>query len=235
MTTTAKTGQRLTPGGARIRLTELPDPPQIPDMATQIPDIARAHNTLEAYYVARPDVVVMGNGYLCQDASDVRRAPYPDLIVSLDITIPPADIVASNGYTISEVGKPPDFVLEVASQSTGRRDYTEKREIYARYGVVEYWRFDRTGGQFHDAALAGDRLLPNGAYEPMPTNRMDDGVVRGYSVALGLELRWVEGALRFWEPATGEYLPDLAEATAQRDAALERVRRLEAELRRSRD
>ena len=167
-------------------------------------------------------------------------------MVAFDVPFPPAEIVASNGYTISEIGKPPDFVLEVASQSTGRRDYTDKREIYARYGVAEYWRFDRTGGQFHDVALAGDRLLPSGEYESIPVETMPDGVVSGHSALLGLELRWVEGALRFWDPATGDYLPDLAEAKAQRDAeatvrriaesqrdaALERVHQLEAELRR---
>ena len=239
MTTPARIGQLPLPSGSSIRLTELPDPPQQSDMATQIPDIARAHNTLEAHYAARPDVVVMGNGYLCRDASDVRRAPYPDLIVAFDMPIPPADIVASNGYTISEIGKSPDFVLEVASASTGRRDYTVKREIYAGYGVAEYWRFDRTGGHFHDAALAGDRLLPNGEYEPIPVETMADGVIRGYSTVLGLELRWVEGTLRFGDPAMGQYLPDLTEAKAERDAAIaqrdaaeERIRQLEAELRR---
>ena len=237
MTTPAQTTGTPSQTGPHVLLTELPDPPQSPDMTTQLPDISRAHYTLEVHYMARGDVVVMGNGYLCQDASDVRRAPYPDLIVAFDMTIPPADVVASNGYTISEIGKPPDFVLEVASASTGRRDYTEKREIYAGYRVAEYWRFDRTGGQFHDAALAGDRLLSDGQYGPMPVNTMNNGVVRGYSPVLGLELRWVEGKLRFWDPATGEYLPDLTEAKAQtaaaiaqRDAAEERIRQLEAEL-----
>ncbi len=245
MTMPAQTASSFPQAQPAGRLTELPDPPQQTDMATQLPDISRAHYTLENYFFARGNVVVMGNGYLCQDASDVRRAPYPDLIVAFDMPMLPADIVASNGYTISEIGKPPDFVLEVASASTGRRDYTVKREIYAGYRVAEYWRFDRTGGQFHEAALAGDKLLPDGRYEPIPVNTMADGVVWGYSPALGLELRWVDGKLRFWDPATGEYLPDLIEshaqtaaaiaqrddAIAQRDAAEERVRELEAELR----
>ena len=77
--------------------------------------------------------------------------------------VDPKAIVARNGYVISEVGKPPDFVLEVASRSTGRRDYTVKRDGYAGYGVREYWRFDHTGGRFHDAALAGD-VLVDGRY-----------------------------------------------------------------------
>ncbi len=239
MTIPAKIGQRHPPNGFGIRLTELPDPPRIPDMTTQLPDIARALYTLEEHFRSHGDVVVMGNGYLCQDASDVRRAPYPDLLLAFGMPVSPAEVVASNGYTIGEIGKPPDFVLEVASASTGRRDYTEKREIYASYGVGEYWRFDHTGGQFHDAALAGDRLTPDGSYDPIPVDTAEDGSTRGLSAVLGLELRWVAGAIRFWNPATVEYLPDLAEAKAQRDAALdardaalERVRQLEAELRR---
>ena len=127
MTTPAKTSLSLPRSPAAGGLTELPDPPLQTDMATQLPDISRAHNILESHYSRRGDVVVMGNCYLCRDAGDVRRSPYPDLIVALDMPMPPADIVASNGYNISEIGKPPDFVLEVASQSTGRRDYLEKQ------------------------------------------------------------------------------------------------------------
>ena len=242
MSTSAKTAQRAKPRGSGIQLTDLPDPPQIPDMAAQLPDITRALYTLQDHFLARGDTVVMGNGYLCLDASQVRGSPYPDLMVAFGMPAPPADIVASNGYNIGEIGKPPDFVLEVASASTGRRDYTEKREIYAGYGVTEYWRFDRTGGQFHDARLGGDSLLPDGSYQPIPVHTAEDGSTRGYSAVLGVELRWVAGVLRFWDPATGDYMPDLTEAKAerdmaldQRDAALERVRQLEAELGRERN
>ena len=201
-----------------LRLTVLPDPPQIPDMASQMPDLARAVLILEDYYRSRPDAVVMGNCYLCRDAAAFRGSPYPDCMVSFNMPLPPAEINAANGYTISELGKPPDFVLEIASQSTGRRDYTAKREIYADYGVPEYWRFDHTGGQFHNAALAGDRLTPGGVYAAIPIAALPNGNFGGYSRALGLELRWDAGRLRFWNPSTGEYLPDLSEARAQRDA-----------------
>ena len=255
MTNRANTGQPA-PSKSSVRLTVLPDPPQIPDMAIQLPDIARALYTLQDHFLSRGDTVVMGNGYLCLDAGNVRGAPYPDLLVAFGMPAPPADIVASNGYTISEIGKPPDFVLEVASASTGRRDYTEKREIYSGYGVAEYWRFDRTGGRFHDAPLGGDSLQPDGSYEPIPVDTADDGSTRGYSAVLGVELRWVAGVLRFWDPVTADYMPDLTEAKAERDAALDqrdsafdqrdvalnqrdealdRVRELEAELRRERN
>ena len=82
---------------------------------------------------------------------------YSDLLIAFD-----ADPVANEarlGYLIPEQGKPPDFVLEVASETTGRRDETIKRRDYERMGVPEYWRFDPSGGRFRRAHLAGDRLV----------------------------------------------------------------------------
>ncbi len=234
---TTKPASTPQPAGEGRRLTPLPDPPKPPDAMQQLPHIARAILVLEDHFHRLPNVFVNGDGYLCYEASELPRAPRPDCVVAFGVAVPPADITEANGYTISEIGKPPDFVLEVASVSTGRRDYTVKRDIYAGYGVAEYWRFDRTGGRFHDAALAGDRLV-NGAYEPIEVEAGPDGISRGYSVALGLELHWVSGRLRFYDPVTQEYLSDLTEAKAQRDdaiaqrdAAEERIRQLEAELR----
>lgn len=37
---------------------------------------------------------------------------------------------------------PPDLVVEVLSPGTSRRDKTEKLDLYAKYGVAEYWMVD---------------------------------------------------------------------------------------------
>ena len=108
--------------------------------------------------------------------------------------------------------------MEVASASTGRNDYTEKRITYANLGVPEYWRFDYTGGAYHDAPLVGDRLSDTGVYRPIGMITEADGVIWGYSEVLGLSLCWVEGRLRFWARAQGQYLPDLPESEARADA-----------------
>ncbi len=36
----------------------------------------------------------------------------------------------------------PDLVIEVLSPGSGRRDKTEKLDLYAKYGVAEYWVVD---------------------------------------------------------------------------------------------
>ena len=217
------------PADGHARLAPLPDPPKAPDAMQQLPYISRAHLILDNHFRSRPDVFVGGEGYLCYDTHDRARWVKPDCLVAFGVD--PAAIFERNGYVISEVGKPPEFVLEVASESTGREDYTRKRDIYADYGVAEYWRFDRTGGRYHDRPLSGDRLV-NGRYEPLPLDTGADGVIRGYSPVLGLELHWDTGRLRFYDPVAGRYLRDLQEAEARGDAAEALVERLRAQLRR---
>ena len=219
---TTKPAIQSTSGGQRPRLTPLPGVSPIFDMLEQGPHVSRAYLILEDHFLSRPDAFVGMEGWLCNHASEAGRTTRPDCLVSFGVDFTSEEITSVNGYVIDEIGKPPDFVLEVASQTTGRWDYVEKRQIYAGYHMAEYWRFDHTRGQYHDVALAGDRLVGDG-YKPIPVETGSDGIIRGYSEALQLELHWHRGLLRFWDPATGEYLPDLTETKAQLDVAERRA------------
>ena len=101
-------------------------------------------------------------------------------------------------------GKPPDFVLEIASP-TGRNDYTGKRDDYAVYGAPEYWRFDSYGGRSHDTALPGDRLI-DGVYRPISIVQVDEKRYWGLSEVLSSYLCWEVGQLRWYDPAARGYL-----------------------------
>ena len=165
---------------------------------------------------------------------------YPDLLVSFNASR--QDYYESNGYIISEQGKPPDFVLEIASRATGAVDTRVKPRFYSQLGVREYWRFDETG-EFHRTKLAGDRLV-GGAYEPIPIEEIEGGVLQGYSAVLNLLLRWEDGLLRWYNPETGRHISTFMEEREARIlgqeaflrerearmAAEARVRELEAEL-----
>ncbi len=162
--------------------------------------------------------------------TDVR---IPDLLVSFDSDL--ALLREQNGYVIESQGKAPDFVLEVASRSTGEVDYTDKRRDYERFGIGEYWRFDPSGGEYHDAALAGD-LLVDGVYEPIAIEDLGEGRLRGYSEALGLYVCWEDGMLRFFDPVAESYLrsheEDIGRAgDAEVRAEEERAARMAAEAR----
>ena len=209
----------------------LPDPPPAPDAMQQELHTTEIRSILRQRYAGRPDVLVSGEGYVCFDTSVLDQRLVPDCVVAFDVDA--EAIHWRNGYVINDVGKPPDLVLEVASKSTGPADYTRKREGCATFGISEYWRFDPTGGEYHEQALAGD-LLVNGTYQPLPLQHGPGGLVWGRSPSLALDLCWDNGRLRFYDPTIGEYLRSLGEAEAERDAAQVRAAEAEAELQRLR-
>ncbi len=213
---TTRTGRKLSLYEKYARIERLPDPERVNDLE-QIDWVVYFISALKAYFAERNDVLISGEGYLCHESSGSRSGwLVPDCIVVFGVD--PHAIRARNGYVISEVGKSPDFILEVGSRSTGRQDYTVKRDGYAGYGVREYWRFDHTGGDYHDAAIAGD-VLVDGEYEPMEIIEEADGMKWGHSPILGLDLCWFEATLRVRVPETGEFLPTSVEWRSRTEAA----------------
>ena len=85
------------------------------------------------------------------------------MIIAFDVNV--AEIIDRRGYSIEEQGKAPEFVLEIASPTTGRQDEEGKRVGYRDYGVGEYCRFDPSGGEYHRQSLAGDSLTGEGAWD----------------------------------------------------------------------
>ena len=53
----------------------------------------------------------------------------------------------------------PDIVVEILSPSTRARDLETKREIYARYGVGEYWIVDPVARTVRLLELAGNEFV----------------------------------------------------------------------------
>ena len=127
------------------------------------------------------------------------------------------------GYDPIQNGKPPDFVMEVASRRTYRNDSGHKRNVYEMVGVPEYWRFDPTGGRFYGQAIIGERLA-NGRYERLPMVEYDDGSEGATSAVLDLNFRWRER--RFWihNPLTGAGYEHPQETIARLQAEIQRLR-----------
>ena len=205
--TTADAKNTKSPGRFR-----LPDPPERePDEMTQFDQLTKTGN---AYHLARhlgnPDTTLVeaDRWMIAQPSDDRTRARRPDLMVAFGTD--PAAYEASNGYIVSEQGKPPDFVLEVASESTASINVGAKRDDYAALGILAYWRFDKTG-EFHGARLAGDRLV-DGAYQPIPIDELDDAV-------LNLILRWEQGQLGWYDPVTEQHIATLDSEHEARIAA----------------
>ena len=182
--------------------------------------------SLAIHYADHPNVTVASEVPVGPSLPVRNNARIPDLMVVRDADR--ALMEEQRGYAIDRQGKAPDFVLEVASPTTGRVDYTDKRWDYERFGVAEYWRFDPSGGEYHDAALAGD-LLVDGRYAPIVIEALGEGRLRGYSEALDLYVCWEDGMLRFFDPGTESYLRSHDEDAAR--AREEEAARLAAQVR----
>ena len=235
-----------TRSGERFRL---PDPPprEIDEVTAfdHIYEIGDLANLALHFGNHETTLVTADRWIVASPEQDKSRARRPDLLIAFDVS--PEDYRLSNGYICTEQGKPPDFVMEIASASTANTDTGEKREYYAAMGIPEYWRFDETG-QFHGQRLAGDRLAGD-SYVPIAITEIEPGVLEGYSEILNLRIRWERGQLLWIDPATNTPLPrhhetmeraertaaerDLERARAER--AEERASQLAEELRRIRE
>ena len=207
----------------------LPDPPERnPDEVTAFDHIyEHGNNHNLAMHFGNPDttLVVADRWIVATPDSNRSRARRPDLLIAFNVS--PALYRINRGYIVSEQGKPPDFVLEVASESTGEMDTGPKRVDYANLGIPEYWRFDETG-DYHRTKLAGDWLVA-GRYQPISIQQLAPEVFQGYSRVLDLYLRWDHGRLGWYDPSTGQPIATFQSERAGR--LIERAARLQAEAR----
>ena len=147
-----------------------------------------------------------------------RRAEVriPDLLIAFDIRR--ARVIAQKGYSIRDQGKPPEFVLEVASDTTARNDQLDKWVDYAAFGVLEYWLFDPDWGLRYPSGLIGWRLV-NGRFVRIIVHEYAPGMYFAWSAVLGLYVCWEFGRLRWYDPLKG-YLRTHDEERSSRIAAV---------------
>ena len=201
-------------------------PPDHMEQHREIHELIGLFTTYLADFNRRPDVFLESDTNVCYDPNNLNVRVAPDVYLAFGVdaeAIRPRKL-----YLPWEVGKPPDWALEIASESTRRVDLDRKPAIYARIGVPEYWRFDPTGGRYYGAPLYGGRLV-GGEYQAIELTTEPDGVLKGYSGVLKLSLCWDEGWPRLFDPATGEYLENWRQVWADRESQMEARRLAEAE------
>ncbi len=189
-------------------------------------------SVLENRFLDRPDVYVGGDMLMYYRMNDNATRVAPDVFVVFGA----AGKHFRDSWIVWREGKAPDFVMEVASPSTWRRDAEEKRDIYAGMGVTEYWRFDPTGEHF-TPELVGERLV-GGVYQTIPLETDGDSVLRGRSDVIGLdicarpglELRLYDRAAEQWLRTHKESEEALRMEAEARQAAEDEVRRLREQL-----
>ena len=226
--TTKNTSQLAT---ADYRLPE--PPPREPDEVTAFDHIYKpaSHHRLARFF-GNPETTLVEYDRWIVLSPEVNRSGRrrPDLLVAFNVS---AEMYAAhNGYIISEQGKPPDFVMEVASPSTASNDTGVKRDHYAALGIPEYWRFDSTGEDYGEH-LSGE-TLDGAAYRSLLVEEIAPGILQGYSPALGLLIRSEHGRLEWWDPQTEAPIPSWEETRQALLQAESKNRELDEEIRRLR-
>ena len=200
-----------------------PGPDALPDVDEPLPDAmyqdplhTQTAEILRSHFRESPSTLVNGSlPIYYKDEEGRTHHVKPDCCIAFGVDV--AAIIHRNGYVMDEMGRAPDFALEIASVSTHENDEGPKRELYARLGIREYWRFDGTGGQYYQEPLVGEMLVDS-EYRRLPMYRDSNGRLRGRSPALGLDLCWRPERLLFYDPVTRTFLRNLVEAEGRGNA-----------------
>jgi Uma2 family endonuclease len=140
--------------------------------------LSDVREVLRAFFRLVMDVYVGANMQLYYERGNPRRSVAPDIFLVRGI---PKRVRPT--YRTWEEGKPPDFVLEITSDSARREDLVTKYRLYEWLGVGEYFLYDPLGDYLRPS-LQGHRLV-GGRYQRLePT--AGGGLL---SAVLGLELR----------------------------------------------
>ena len=178
--------------------------------------ITNADGDLES---AHPKALVAADILVYPEKGNNRNRIAPDVLVALGL-----GTHYRSSYLVWEEGKPPDWVLEVASPSTKRKDLDHMRCKYAEMGVPEYWLFDPKGDVYPPGTpqLQGLRLV-DCEYRPLKS-RLVDGRRMIRSEVLGLDVRVDGKLLRFRDVATGRDIQHRGEVEADKERAQAQTR-----------
>ena len=97
----------------------------LPDGEFQAPLYRRIVRDLEVHFSNVPGSRVNGDTFIYYVEGDPRRSVSPDCYVIFGLSesaLHSLSLEGNNTYLLWEVGKPPDFILEIGSPSTARAD-----------------------------------------------------------------------------------------------------------------
>src|SRR5678815_426852 len=124
------------------------------DDYVQFPDDGKRHELIDGEHyvtasplrrhqaIVRELLVAIANYLSAHPIGEVFAAPFDVIVSRFDVVEP--DLLYVSKERAPDVLKEwvrgaPDLVIEVASESTRKRDETIKRALYERAGVLEYW------------------------------------------------------------------------------------------------
>jgi Uma2 family endonuclease len=106
-------------------------------------------------------------------AGIVLHAPVDIRLTPDNVLIPDIIFIAHERRHVigpKTIDAPPDLVVEILSPGTRQRDLTVKRDLYARFGVQEYWIVDPA----RRTVVVFERV--GNGYQPVPA--AEDGAIQ---------------------------------------------------------
>ena len=113
------------------------------------------------------------------------HAPYDVLFTDTDVVQPDLLFVSKERESIiteANIQGAPDLIVEILSPSSVRRDWHDKRGLYANYGVREYWIVDPVHQIVSVLLLQDGELEVDGTYTEGDT--IVSSTLEGFSISL---------------------------------------------------
>jgi Putative restriction endonuclease len=149
---------------------------------------------IEDFFIGQGDVYVASNIFFYFEQGKPSGRRDPDVLVARGVR----GKHFRKSYRLWEEGVLPCTLFEIASEETWRTDLKEKRELYARIRIPEYFVFDAEG-VFFEPRLQGFRLVNGASVEMTPA--ADGSLV---SEQLGLRLISEGNMLRLIDVKAGK-------------------------------
>ena len=145
-----------------------------------IPSPNTAHQTVSIALGSRMHSFVKEH-----DLGQVFHAPFDVLFTDTDVVQPDILFVSNEREHIrtpANIQGAPDLIVEILSPSSSRRDWRDKRGLYAEHGVKEYWIVDPANRIVWVLLLRDGALVDQGAYGEGDT--VASTTLEGFSVSL---------------------------------------------------
>ena len=169
------------------------------DDYAQFPDDGKRHELIDGEHYVTPSpfrrhqaivrelLVAIANYLSAHPIGEIFGAPFDVILSKFDVVEP--DLLYVSKERVPEVLKDwvrgaPDLVIEVASESTRKRDETTKRALYECAGVIEYWIVDPEIDVVRIYQRSGDRFNPPITLSRTAGDILTTAVLPGFQLAL---------------------------------------------------
>ncbi|CAN5607781.1 Uma2 family endonuclease [soil metagenome] len=181
--------------------------------------ISYLFNALKVFFQHQTDVFIAANLNFYYDADDPKKYYIPDTMIAFGVSDQDRKT-----YKLWEEKLCPQVVFEVASESTWKKDITDKVEDYEKLGVEEYYILD-SENLYLSLPLMAYRRDETGRFRLVVTE-----TERIFSPLLGLEIVRTENRFRLFDPEKQEFLLTAEEAQKKVDEVQIENEHLKAEL-----